>query len=175
MKEYPIEHFLGQINQKNRQQCFDMHQYFMENYNDAKWSWYKHQAWQWWYQQHIKDILNLSYILYNTIERFWETGFKVEDSYEALFLHDIEKPVKYTKNRTEEVILLEWKGVYEIRDYFINKFWIIIRPEIGLALKYMHGEWDDYSPTQRKMSPLWAHCHNCDTYSARVFFDKNRP
>jgi len=56
--------------------------------------------------QHIKDILNLSEIIYNSTSKYHENKFDLEDSYLVLFLHDIEKPVFYTKNNTNEVLSL---------------------------------------------------------------------
>ncbi len=176
MEEFEIEYFLDHINKENRDACLSMHSHFTSNYSDAKWSQYKHQAWEWGYQQHIKDILNISKRLYeNVYTDFWRPNFNIEDSYEVLFLHDIEKPIKYTKNRTQEVLLLQWANTYQIREYLIKKFWIIIRPDIAWALKYIHGEWDDYTNKKRIMSELWTHCHIADNMSSWIFHNKDNP
>lgn len=174
MSEKPIEYFLDQINPDNRDKCIKLHNHFTTNYSDAKWSLSKHQAWNWWYNQHIKDILNISERLFFVLNNLWDLDYKIEDTYLVLFLHDIEKPIKYTKNRTHEVLYLEKLWTYEIRDYFLEKYNIILNDDIKLALKYIHWEWNEYSSTKRLMTPLWAHCHSCDTISARILYDKDK-
>ena len=44
-------------------------------------------------------------------------------------------------------------------------------PEEWIALKYIHGEGDDYSGKERKMNRVGAICHAADVLSARVLFD----
>ena len=181
--EKKIEYFLEQIKWENSKACLDLHKHFLDNYSDAKGSSFNHQAWIWWYMQHIKDILNLSEIIYNSTSKYHENKFDLEDSYLVLFLHDIEKPVFYTKNKTNEVLnLLEWKTeenkemyVWKVRDYFLKKFNIVLSNDIKHALKYIHWECDGFSQKKRLSSPLWAHCHIVDTYSARISHDYNEP
>lgn len=42
------------------------------------------------------------------------------------------------------------------------------------ALKYCHGEGNDYQKTRRIQLPLAAHVHHCDNTSARIWFDKGK-
>ena len=84
-----------------------------------------------------------------------------------LFLHDIEKPIKYSK----------LSGQYgstsdEIRSNLIEKFGINLNQDQVDALKYIHGEGDDYTSKRRVMSPLSAFCHCCDMISARILFNR---
>jgi hypothetical protein len=58
----------------------------------------------------------------------------------------------------------------EIRDGLIKKFEIDLTQEHIDALKYIHGEGDDYSKDRRVMSPLCAFCHCCDVISARILY-----
>jgi hypothetical protein len=39
------------------------------------------------------------------------------------------------------------------------------------ALKYVHGEWADFNPTERIQGPLAAFVHTCDTISARIWYE----
>jgi len=39
------------------------------------------------------------------------------------------------------------------------------------ALKYVHGEGNDYNPEVNVQGPLAAFVHCCDTFSARVWPD----
>ena len=159
----------------------NLHKHFLDNYSDAKGSSFNHQAWIWRYMQHIKDILNLSEIIYNSTSKYHENKFDLEDSYLVLFLHDIEKPVFYTKNNTNEVLsLLGWKTeknkemyIWKVRDYFLGKFNIVLNNDIEHALKYIHWECDGFSQKKRLSFPLWAHYHIIDTYSARISHDYN--
>lgn len=179
MREKPIEYFLEKIKWDNSKACLNLHKHFLDNYSDAKWSSFNHQAWTWWYMQHIKDILNLSEIIHDTTKDYHKNKFNIEDAYLVLFLHDIEKPVFYTKNKTNEVLdLLDWKTeknkeeyVWKVRDYFLEKFNIILNDDIKHALKYIHWEWDDFSQKKRISSPLGSHCHIADTFSARISYD----
>ncbi len=71
----------------------------------------------------------------------------------VLFLHDVEKEV-----------IAEWQETYgfTLSDEEIN------------ALKYIHGEGKDYSPTKNIACPLAAHVHHCDNASARIFFNDGK-
>lgn len=56
-----------------------------------------------------------------------------------------------------------------------NDTWKIkLTEEELLAIKYIHGEGNDYCKTKRVMNKLSAFCHACDVFSARVTFDKNK-
>jgi predicted RNA-binding Zn-ribbon protein involved in translation (DUF1610 family) len=42
-------------------------------------------------------------------------------------------------------------------------------------MRYVEGEFDDYSNQQRAMWPLAAFCHSCDVLSARLWPEYPRP
>ena len=48
---------------------------------------------------------------------------------------------------------------------------IILTPEEENGMKYVEGEFDDYSNRRRAMGPLAALCHLADVTSARIGFD----
>ena len=166
-----IEYFLEKINTKNKEKLIKMHKYFLENFSDSKGSSYNHQTWEWWYFDHIKDILNFAEILFETINsKIKKVDFELQDAFLVLFLHDIEKPIKYSKNNILEFQNL--KTNEDIRNFLIKKFDIKLNELHKNALKYIHWEWKDYSNKKRVSSPLATFCHICDVMSARIYFDK---
>jgi hypothetical protein len=134
--------------------------YFIENYPTAKGSSHNHQNFDGGYYKHISDIMYYANILYKNLQI---TDFLLSDAILILFLHDIEKPIKYCSITSE--------NNDTIRKNLIEQFKIVLNEEHILALKYIHGEGDDYSKTKRIMSPLCAFCHCCDVISARIFFN----
>ena len=86
-----------------------------------------------------------------------------------LFLHDLEKPFKYVVPKTG---FHSDKEKEEFIYRLIAKYDIVLNDEQKNALKYIHGEGSDYSPTERIQLPLAAFCHMCDVASARIWFDK---
>ncbi len=163
-----IDYFLDKIDPDKDRWLWDLQEFIDANCFDAWGSKVKHHSWFEWYKHHILEILNLSDALYDTLSIYKELNFTRVQAYEVLFLHDIEKPIKYTKNTSSYILELQWQTTEEIRKHLIERFNININPEIRHALKYIHWEGGDYSPTENIMSELWAHCHSCDTLSARI-------
>ena len=147
------------IEGSNKQKCIDLHNYLITNYPDAPGSSGNHQYFKGGYYKHIEDIINYANKLYQS----FSFPFSLSDVHLILFLHDIEKPVKYcdVTNESDE----------EIRLRLISKFNIELNENQISALKYIHGEGNDYRKDMRVMSPLSAFCHCCDVMSARIFFD----
>ena len=157
-----ISHLL-RIGEVNRFKCIEMLNYFMETYPDAPGSSNNHQAFDGGYYKHVDDILKYATVLYRQLSLFGKTDFNLSDALLVLFLHDIEKPVKYGgKNKETDT---------EIRNRLIENFSIELTEEHLLALKYIHGEGEDYRKDKRVMSPLCAFCHCCDIISARIFYN----
>ena len=94
--------------------------------------------------------------------------FSLSDVMLVLFLHDIEKPLKYGSKYKLDI------SNEEIRKSLISEYEIELSSVHISALKYIHGEGNDYSPTKRMMNPLSAFCHCCDIISARIFFDRKK-
>lgn len=152
---------LLQINDENAFKCIEMLHYFIQKYPDAPGSSHNHQAFEGGYYIHIHDILNYANILYNSLANT-NMKFQLSDAMLVLFLHDIEKPIKYCD--------LTYDSDSEIRKKLIEQFKINLTEEHVLALKYIHGEGSDYRKDMRIMSPLCAFCHCCDVISARIFY-----
>jgi hypothetical protein len=157
-----ISHLLL-VDDDNRFKSIELLNLFLENYPEAPGSIHNHQAYAGGYFVHVSDILTYAIRLYTTLSKDNKLKFKLSDAILVLFLHDIEKPVKYCDN-TEE-------SDSEIRTRLIKQFGFKLNSEHYNALKYIHGEGEDYRKDKRVMSPLCAFCHCCDIISARIFFD----
>jgi len=157
-----ISHLL-KIEDANLFKCIELLHYFIDKYPDAPGSSSNHQAFNGGYYKHVNDILNYAIVLYNQLGLLNKLTFKLSDALLVLFLHDIEKPVKYGGKTLE--------NDNEIRNRLIAQFGIILNEEHIMAMKYIHGEGEDYRKDMRIMSPLCAFCHCCDIISARIFFN----
>lgn len=155
-----ISHLL-KIDDDNLFKCIEMLHFFIETYPDAKGSSFNHQSYDGGYYVHVSDIMDNAIFLYRNLSRKDKLNFTLSDVILVLFLHDIEKPIKYCDptGETNE----------EIRNRLIKQFNIKLSDEHVLALKYIHGEGSDYRKDKRVMSPLCALCHCCDIISARIF------
>jgi hypothetical protein len=128
---------------------------------DAAGSSHNHQAWKGGYLDHVTETMNIACWLYETSPR--PLPFKLEETLVVLFLHDIEKPFK------GQHVWPTKEDRRQFRETFIQQNQIGLTEEQKNALRYVEGEYDDYSNTERKMGPLAAFCHCCDIASARLW------
>lgn len=149
-------------------------------HNDHKdfidWAWgsaIKHQAWVGGYRNHIEQCLDIAHTLYYVYN--FPTSFS--SVFLVLYFHDIEKIFKYCpqnfimeKQEESKIAIFEKDKYYQ---EFLPKRYGITFLEAELnALKYVHGEGDDYGP-EIVMNELAGLCHACDVLSARSFpYDK---
>lgn len=121
---------------------------------------HNHQDWPGGYYDHINQCLDLAEHWY---EGFEHLPFLLDSALFVLYFHDIEKLFKYQEN-PEEINKEEWY------DEVLGAEWKIrIHDDERLALKYIHGEGDDYQKDHRVMNELGAFCHCVDVASARIF------
>jgi len=156
-------HIYLKINYTNKAKCINLLEYLIEKYPDAPGSSHNHQAYAGGYYNHISDILDYAEFLYESLSKRKKLDFTLSDAMLVLFLHDIEKPVKYCDSTIETDS--------QIRERLIKEFDFTLNEEHIEALKYIHGEGEDYRKDKRIMSPLCAFCHCCDIISARIFFE----
>jgi hypothetical protein len=158
--------YLKMVDSDNKGQLIDLYQFIVKNCSDAKGSSYNHQNWNGGYLDHIEEVLKYCVKLYDILSQDRILDFSLSDAILVLFLHDIEKPIKYS-NLKEDFP----NSDNDIKNLLIQKFkFILTEPQIE-ALKYIHGEGNDYRKDKRVMNPLCAFCHCCDIISARIFFD----
>ena len=175
-----ISHLL-KIEDVNSFKCINLLDYFIQEYPDAPGSSFNHQTYDGGYYKHISDIFDYAAKMYKYLSKKGKLDFSLSDAILVLFLHDIEKPVKYCpvlvktgvvdENGFFEEEIYEYETDNQIRANLIQKFDINLTDEHKIALKYIHGEGNDYRKNKRVMSPLSAFCHCCDVISARIFFE----
>lgn len=138
----------------------------------------KHQAWPGGYADHVTatcDIAEELYSLWSSDERR-PLSFELDDALLVLFLHDLEKPFKYSpaaSPQEAELQKLAREDPSGLKDILISRHGIELSAEQRNALRYIHGEPDsEYSPEERLAGRLAAFCHCCDYLSARLWFDQ---
>ena len=134
-----------------------------------------HQAWSGGYVDHITEVMNIAHWLYTTSPR--PLPFGLGDALEVMFLHDLEKPWKYTDagKKLQGWDLSKKHDRKLWRNTLIGQFDIELSEAQWNALAYVEGVPDsEYTPNERTMGELAAFCHCCDILSARLWHDKGR-
>ena len=123
---------------------------------NLKGSTHNHQNWEGGYFDHINQVMKISKILVKT--------FVMEplltDVLLVAYLHDIEKahPDLREQYPPEEILsMMNTKYEFNLSENHFN------------AIKYAHGEGNDYNKNGRVMSKLAAVLHSADVLSSRVF------
>ena len=112
--------------------------------------------------------MNFGYGLFFAMDQFRALEFSLSDVMLTLFLHDLEKPFKYIEPKAR-LDTDEEKSAFI--GGLIGKYGIELNENHTNALRYVHGEGDAYSKTERIQRPLAAFIHICDVASARIWFD----
>ncbi|MBP6912631.1 MAG: hypothetical protein KBB86_01715 [Candidatus Pacebacteria bacterium] len=160
-----IDHYLGLIRGENGIACRKMFAKYKPIFEKAPGSKVKHQAWDGGYIQHLCQCMALAEFLYEPIRNIGGVDFSLSDAILILFLHDLEKPFKYVEGKV-------FHSDAEKSDFIksmVNDFSIILNEKHLNALKYIHGEGEDYSPNVNIQLPLSAYVHICDVTSARIW------
>jgi hypothetical protein len=132
---------------------------------EARGSSHNHQAWDGGYLDHIREVMNIAVVLYQTFKILRPLPFTLADALTVLFLHDVEKPWKHEFHLTKS----ERPG---FRQKMLGQYGIELTEEQQNAFKYVEGENDDYTPERRVTNELGAFCHLCDYASARLWHDR---
>lgn len=129
---------------------------------------HNHQTWVGGYIDHMCAISEIAKTIYASLSQIRPLPFKLEDALLCLFLHDLEKPWKYAglKHFTSDEERLTF-----VREK-ATEYGIDWTEERWNAVKYTHGEGEDYRSDVRVQTPLAAFVHCCDVMSARIWFDK---
>lgn len=132
----------------------------------------KHQTWKGGYVSHIEDAMNLAIILYHQLHSRRSLDFTLSSALFCLFLHDFDKIQRYQLVDGE----LQSQGDYntnyvdKTREIIASQYGYVLTAEEFNALKYTHGEGDDFQPGgKRVMLPLATLVHCCDVISARIW------
>lgn len=149
-----------------------LHDYPTEFYT-APGGLHKHQNWRGGYADHIHEVMSLASILYRKMSEYRPLPFSLSSALFVLFFHDLEKMFRYTADKRGRLVKtpLASQASHRKALLIMRRLKISINPEERNALRYIHGENEDYHPTRRVMNELAAFVHCCDTLSARVWHD----
>ncbi len=161
-----IENLLKSHGDKRSPAVLKFHKTWLPSMKKATGSSGNHQFWEGGYYDHISDCFFLAHRLWCAIARR-PVPFDLHNALYVLYFHDIEKLWKYTDG---------WflnKDDHDKEKFYLEElpqqhdFWF---EDMELnALKYIHGEGDDYRKDKRVMNELAGFCHSIDVLSARVW------
>jgi hypothetical protein len=159
-----IERLLEFVEEPHRTACLNFITEFKEFFDTSKGSAIKHQPWLGGYRDHVTEVMHIAMVTYHALERIRPLPFSLSDALFGCFLHDVEKIWKHAIDLHEDLRKIDKNRL--LRTYFD------LNDDHWNAIKYAHGEGDDYHPTDRIQGPLGAFVHHCDNTSARIWFDK---
>lgn len=154
------------VDEPHCEDCLNFIAAFVDLFNTSRGTTVKHQPWPGGYRDHITEVMEIALVTYRALEKIRPLPFSLSDALLCCFLHDIEKVWKHAlregdkKDVDKDKIL---KEMFNLNDDHRN------------AIKYAHGEGEDYHPTDRIQGPLAAFVHHCDNTSARIWFDMPGP
>lgn len=167
---------LGDIADKNRAQAVALWKDLSAHLPKAAGSTRSHHAWEYGYRDHVQEVMNLAYILYERLDRERRLPFSLASALLVLFLHDCEKPFRHATD--EQLVHFPWiaqrpdKSDKTFQRQLIDHYGFRLSDEEWNGLKYVEGENEDYIEGQRTQGPLAAFCHVCDTISARIWHNE---
>ncbi len=138
---------------------------------------HNHQAWPGGYLDHVTETMNWGRKLYQVAAASGRVlSFSLSDVLLVMFLHDIEKPWKYTllPDGTLEIKeeLRDKSAQKSFRNEKLKEYGMVLSPQQENAMRYVEGEIDgSHSTKHRAMGSLAALCHAADIFSARLFPD----
>lgn len=171
---------IDRIDEPNRGACKRLYEDHKERFDQAPGALTKHQAWPGGYVDHLEETMNFGRDLYALMGSQRPLDFSLSDALLVLFLHDLEKPFRYVETSREfhsdedkENFIESMLGKGERRHGTGHDaaYGFELTDAHRNALRYVHGEGDDFSRTERIQKPLAAFVHICDVASARIWFD----
>ena len=118
--------------------------------------------------------MNIALQIYQNLSALRQFPFSLSDALLVLYLHDLEKPWKYGKNKEQLNYFLSFDNEKEFLQHQVKKYKFKLTESHLNGLKYVHGEGNDYSPTENIQKPLAAFVHSCDVFSARIWFNESK-
>ena len=135
---------------------------------------HNHQAWPGGYLDHLDEVCGAAGALHDAMSALRPLPFTVDDALLVLFLHDVEKVFKRLPDgcRHDPVYARLVADPRALQERVCVDYELSLTAEQRNALRYVHGEGDDYRKDKRVMGPLAAFCHMCDVWSARGWPDE---
>jgi len=163
------------VDEPNKSICIKILSDNEELFRKVQGSSHNHQNWAGGYYDHIQEVMNIAILFYECMGKVRQLEFSLSDALLILFLHDIEKPWKYELDSCGEVQIIKSLQDKDSQKKFrfkkLKEYGIKLNTDQENAMKYVEGEYKDYSSKRRAMNPLAAFCNLCDTTSGRIWFD----
>jgi len=173
---FDIDTLLGMIDGDNGEACRRIYDDFKDEFNTAPGSSHNHQAWPGGYVDHVTDAMNVGLSVYNLYNERRPLPFSASDVLLIVYLHDLEKPFKYTYSEgrvseKREEFPDKASGESFKRD-LIKRYGIQLTPMQDNALEFVEGIRDHkYQRGKRVMGELAVVCHIADLTSARLWYN----
>lgn len=133
-----------------------------------------HQAYPGGFEDHLDECFGIAGKLYWSLEELRPLPFTLGDAILALWLHDIEKPWKNShvlRPLTNKLLATTGKKI-QLTEEIVDELRLPLQEQHWNAIKYAHGETDDYEHGKAKACPLAAFVNMCDYWSARGWPDE---
>lgn len=179
----PLESMLMLIDGPNGVACRQIYEDHKALIDTAPGASNNHHTWEGGYRHHVEQVMNTFRQLYATakavghIDQLPESEkFNMSDGLTIMWLHDLEKPFKYSLDEDGKLVdnpeLKDKEARKNFRQEMIDRYGIALNPEQQNALLHVEGVRDKYyTPSQRVDHPLAVLCHMADLYSARILYD----
>ena len=166
-RDFDLLVFLSELNDPRWDEIIQFHYEFRDKILKAKGSSHNHQNWEGGYVDHITESIDIAYELLHALNKIRPVNISYSSAAIVLYFHDIEKIWKYSTG--EHINKEDWYNK------ILPERGIKFSPEELNALKYTHGEGNDYRKDARVMNELAAICHAADNLSARLWYDQPKP
>ncbi len=172
----PLANLYGLMTRQHAQVARQMYQEYESSMTVIPGSSQKHQTWPGGYVSHIEEAMNIGLVLYDELNLRRTLTFSRSAVLFCIFLHDFDKVLRYTVLPNGNKTYGSYSNDYvdQTAKILKHKFNYVLDPEEYNALKYAHGEGDDYHPSDRIMLPLATIVHCADVISARVWYDEGQ-
>ncbi|HEU5122183.1 MAG TPA: hypothetical protein VFT59_05030 [Candidatus Saccharimonadales bacterium] len=172
---FTIDELLAAIDDPNGEDCRRLYAMYRRRFEMSPGSSHNHQAWPGGYIDHVVDAMNIGYKVYDLYNSLRPLPFSKSDVLLIVFLHDLEKPFRYTNEDgtlVETPVFLEKEQLEEFKRQLITQAGITLTPQQSNALEFVEGIRDHkYRKDARVMSELAVICHIADLTSARLWFN----
>ena len=177
---YSLPELLRQIPGPNGDACRRMYEDYRELFEAAPGSSHNHQAWPGGYVDHVTDAMNTVSVLYDALCAARPLPFDKADALLVIFLHDLEKPFKFSfdaeGNLVDNPAIPDKAARAAKRLEVMAEYGIELGALQANALYFVEGIRDsEYTNRARLMGELAALCHSADVLSARMWYNHPLP
>jgi hypothetical protein len=170
-----IDELLAAIEGTNGEACRQLYETYRHRFEVSPGSSHNHQHWPGGYIDHVTDAMNIGSQVYNLYNSLRPLPFSKSDVLLIVFLHDLEKPFRYTEEDgtpIEKPAFIEKEELEAFKRGLIDEFGIELTPQQSNALEFVEGIRDHkYQRNARVMGELAVVCHIADLTSARLWYN----